>query len=214
MSDVEEFIAAHSDYCIVGNSPKELEKGRGKQIDSFDTVYRFNDFSLHPDFHKDYGKRVSAWIRGTNDKLVYTFEDKKSLMEGLDLIIVRAKSERNINSRQFFKRNGYHFDCYPLKYELELTDLLGFCPSTGLLTLFIFKKIHGKIDPSRVFGFSFCQENRNKKESGGQVHYYNRDDLVNPESGKIEKIKKTFLGSKHNWAKEESFFREFIMESK
>ena len=65
------------DFCIIGNSPKELGKGSGKKIDSHKLVLRFNDFSTSPDFYKDYGKRTSVWIRGSNDKNIYTMEEKK-----------------------------------------------------------------------------------------------------------------------------------------
>ena len=54
-------------------------------------------------------------------------------------------------------------------------------------------------------------ENREKDKSGKQIHYYNDNNLINPETGSIEKIKNTFLISKHNWKKEEDYFFDKIL---
>ena len=214
MSKVEDLLASNPDYCVVGNSPCEIGKKRGRLIDKHDLIIRFNDFSLDKKFKVDYGTKTNIWVRGTNDKLVYTFKKKKKIFHRFDLIVIRARDPRNKDSRKYFETHDLDYDCYPLKYELELTSLLGACPSTGLLTLFIISKIHGKIDPRRMYGFSFCKENREKSAKGGQVHYYNRNNLVNPNTGKVERIKKTFIGSKHDWRREEIFFRSKLMERK
>lgn len=199
------------DYCIVGNSPCELGEGKGEEIDSHKLIFRFNDFSLNPDFIDDYGSRVNVWVRGTNDKLVYTMEEKKKIFNELDLIILRAKDERNKEFRAYCKKHGIKYYVLPLENELKLTGDLGFCPSTGLLLLYTIKNLSVKIERNRIYGFSFCKENRDKTSTGGQIHYYNRNDLVNPRTGKVENIKGTFLASKHNWKKEEVYFRKKIL---
>jgi hypothetical protein len=199
------------DYCIVGNSPCEVGQKNGEKIDSHKLIFRFNDFSLDQGFQEDYGSKVNIWIRGTNDKLVYTMEQKKELLEDLDLIILRAKDDRNKKFRDYCKTNGIKYYVLPLENELELTKDLGRCPSTGLLLLYSIKKVTGGLDRSRVYGFSFCRENRSKRKTGGQIHYYNKDDLVNPVTGKVESIKNTFLISKHDWGREEIYFRNKIL---
>lgn len=200
-------------YCVVGNSPCELGTNNGKKIDSHNIVFRFNDFSLNPKFQNDYGSKKNAWVRGTNDKLVYTMEQKKRHLKKFDLIILRAKDKRNEGFRRYCDEGGIRYYVLPLKNELELTSELGSCPSTGLLFLFNLKKITGIISRDQIFGFSFCEENRKKNNLGKQVHYYNDGKLINPETGKAEKIKNTFLISKHNWEIEEQFFRERILKN-
>lgn len=201
----------NNDYCIVGNSPKEINSNNGHKIDSHKLIFRFNDFSLLPKFNNDYGKNVNVWMRGTNDKLIYTMDEKKLMLSDFDLIILRAKDIRNKNFRSFCKKNGIILYILPIENEISLTKELGFCPSTGLLLIYSIKKIIGKIDNNRIYGFSFCMENREKDKSGKQIHYYNDNNLINPETGSIEKIKNTFLISKHNWKKEEDYFFDKIL---
>lgn len=201
------------DFCVVGNSPILKGKGRGKLIDSHSKIIRFNDFSLSPKYHQDYGSKVNIWIRGTNDELVYTMEDKKKIFKSLDLIVLRAKDDRNKKFRKYLKSEKIEYFIFPLEYELELTDLLKTCPSTGLLSLFYIYKNLGPLNSGQIYGFSFCKENRNKSKGGGQIHYYNENNLINPRTKKIELIKETFLKSKHNWKIEEKFFKEVILKN-
>jgi hypothetical protein len=197
-------------YCVVGNSPCEVGVGNGKKIDSFENIIRFNDFSIKKEFQYDYGAKVNIWIRGTNDKIVYTVDEKKKLLDSFDLIVIRADRDRNRKFKNYLKKRNIYFEFFPPGLEGELGKKIGHCPSTGLLTLYWIYKIFGIIEPEKVFGFSFCKENRNKDPLGGQVHYYNNNDLLNPETNKIERIKGTFLKSKHNWAAEEFFYKDLI----
>tara|TARA_A100001011_G_C14263607_1_gene823660 strand:+ start:47 stop:685 length:639 start_codon:yes stop_codon:yes gene_type:complete len=199
------------DFCIIGNSPKEMGKGNGKKIDSHKLVLRFNDFSTSPDFYKDYGSRTSVWIRGSNDKNIYTMEEKKKHIRNFDLTVMRAKRDWSNDFRAYMKANKLPLFIFPINYEIELSRKLKFSPSTGLLTLYYIRKNFGKIDRDRIYGFSFCKENRDKAADGGQIHYYNRGDLINPNSNKKEKIKKTFLVSRHLWHREEEFFKKELI---
>lgn len=197
-------------YCVVGNSPCELGNGNGDIIDSLGGVIRFNDFSTKKGFESDYGKKTNIWIRGTNDKIIYTMKHKKKIIDSFDLIVIRADRDRNSKFKNYLKKRNIYFEFFPAKLEKELEKKIGQCPSTGLLTLYWIYKIFGKIDKDRVFGFSFCAENRNKDPNGGQVHYYNKNNLVNPETNKVELIKETFLMSKHNWVREEEAYKKII----
>lgn len=197
-------------YAVVGNSPKEIGKGKGLKIDTSPLILRFNDFSLDSKFHEDYGSKVNVWVRATNDKILYTFDKKLEMMKSLDLVMIRAKSERNKESRIFYKKNNIPFDFFPIKYEQELTHLLGHCPSTGLLTLFYIYRTQGFLIEENLFGFSFCRENRRRVRNGRQIHYYNKNDLVNPRTNRVESIKNTFFLASHDWREEEIFYNKMI----
>ena len=197
-------------YCIVGNSPCEIGRLNGPKIDSNNAIIRFNDFSTDVKFQLDYGKNTNIWIRGTNDKIVYTMEEKKKILKSFDLIVIRADRERNDKFKKYLKKRNIYFEFFPKGLEFDLQSKLGHCPSTGLLTLYWIYQIFGKIDKDKIFGFSFCSENRDKDPNGGQIHYYNNNNLVNPHTNKSEKIKGTFLKSKHNWREEEKAFHMII----
>ncbi|UAA39462.1 glycosyltransferase family 29 protein [Paraneptunicella aestuarii] len=52
-----------SSIVVVGNSPCELGKGKGKSIDQYDVVMRFNNFNLGIEEHRaDYGSKTSVWV--------------------------------------------------------------------------------------------------------------------------------------------------------
>ena len=106
--------------------------------------------------------------------------DKKKMLEALDLVIVRAQAQRNKGFIKYAEKNNLNYDFFKRKHEVRFTNTLGFCPSTGLLTLYILNKICGPIDKDRVFGFSFCKENNLKPKS---VAYIGDDvndlDIIN-----------------------------------
>jgi hypothetical protein len=205
-------IVSDNKFCIVGNSPNQIGKSCGGLIDSYKDVIRFNDFSVDDQFAKDYGKKVNIWIRGTNDDIIYTINDKKKILKNLDLIIIRAKSDRNSNFRNFLDINNIYYEFLDIKIELELTKNLGFCPSLGLLTLYNFYRYLGPLDKNRVFGFSSCLENGSKDPNGKSIHYYYdiNNGIYNPKTKSIEKIKNTFLISKHNWDAEKKFISKLL----
>lgn len=194
--------------AVVGNSPCEIGKNKGKEIDQHDIVIRFNDFKISEEFKADYGKRTHIWVRGTNDKLVYTMEDKKKILLSFKGIFIRAFDKRNAEFRKYCEEHQIKPYHYPRRFEAALTKKLGHIPSTGLLTIFI---LHVFQVPFDLYGFSFCKENRNKDIRGGQIHYYNENNLMNPVTGEIERIKGTFLESRHAWEAEEKFYKEFMM---
>ena len=53
-------------FCVVGNSPKELNSGNGKIIDSYDIVIRFKNYNITDEFIKDYGAKTDVWATPFN----------------------------------------------------------------------------------------------------------------------------------------------------
>lgn len=48
--------------AIVGNAPSEIGKSKGKLIDAYDLVIRFNNYEIKG-FEDDYGNNTDIWIR-------------------------------------------------------------------------------------------------------------------------------------------------------
>lgn len=185
----------NSNFCVVGNSPAEIGKNKGKIIDSFKSIIRFNDFSLK--HSTDYGSKINVWVRATNDLVIETLNDKLNLK--YDLIILRAKSEKNEEFRKKLVERKINYLIPPIEYEINLSKELNAIPSTGILFLYILKE-NGYSLNKNVFGFSFF--NVQDIEQHGNHHYY----LANN-----NKISQGIALSKHKWEREKEFFNK-IME--
>lgn len=183
-------------FCVVGNSPIELETERGKLIDGYKTVIRFNDYSVS--FEKDYGKKTDIWVRATNDVVIETLNEKNSKQH--DLVIFRSQSDKNSKSVQHFEKFKKPYVITPKIYEQHLSGQLGAIPSTGLLFLYILKENKYVITKRNVFGFSFFDDEDIKKH--GNHHYFNVNSNKNSNG---------ILLAKHNWLKEKEFFKSQIL---
>ena len=188
-------ISAKS-FCVVGNAPNEFGKHKGKLIDSFETVIRFNDFSL--EFSQDYGKKVDIWVRAAIDEVIETLEEKNK--ESFRIIFYRNIGKKNKKSVNYLEKHNKKFLAFPASYERDLSKILHSPPSTGLLFLYILKE-NGFRLKNNVFGFAFFD--KATLEKYGNHHYYN-----------IKSQKKS-VGidlAKHNWAVEKKFFNSYILE--
>lgn len=179
----------NSDFCLVGNSPIEIGKGKGSSIDRFSTVVRFNDYSLK--YPKDYGSKVNIWVRATNDLVLKTIAQKNNFKH--QHIFLRASSTKNQESRKIWEAAQQEYSVFPISYEGQLSKKLGAIPSTGLLFIYILKT--NGIPLQNFFGFSFFDAQDIVKY--GSHHYF-------------EKNRK--LPGRHLWEKEKNFFNKEILE--
>ncbi len=194
-SEIKNYITK---FCVVGNSTVEVKKCKGKIIDSFDQVFRFNDFSLK--FKNDYGSRVNVWIRATNDAVIETLKEKNEM--NFDLIIYRNFNEKNKDSRLFLESKNINFLRLPSNYEIELSKEIKSIPSTGLLFLYFLKINNYSLNDKNIFGFSFFDPS--EKEKYNNYHYFK----INQE------IAQGITLAKHNWLKEKQYFLKHILEIK
>lgn len=184
-------------FCVVGNSPIEIGAKNGKKINSFDSVIRFNDYSLN--YKKDYGTKVDIWVRATNDFVIETLSEKNKINHKITLF--RTFHEKNKKSTLFLSRNGGQYTSFPPRYERNLSKILKAIPSIGLLFLYILKLNNFKISQENVYGFSFFDKNDIVKYNNH--HYYN---------AYTNKMAIGIATAKHDWVKEKKFFKDFILE--
>lgn len=146
-----------NNYCIVGNSDSELHTNNGALIDSFDQIFRFNNFKLQK-YEKDYGAYTTHWVT----TFAVDVTPKKNIMS----IVCPLP----LNHSEYIKRYGYtnlnelednllRTTFIPVEYYNELIQLIP-NPSTGMCLLWWIKKENGWVDPNRVFGFDFFDENK------------------------------------------------------
>lgn len=184
-------------FCVVGNGPMEIGKKNGIHIDSFNSVIRFNDFSIL--FPNDYGTKTDIWVRATNDEVIETVKEKNK--QNFKMIFIRSKNEKNKESIKFLNENSKYYEIFPTEYEKNLSKLLKSIPSTGLLFLYILSENGYKITKKNVFGFSFFDEKDIEKY--GNHHYY----FV-----KSGKKSKGIVLAKHNWKKEKKLYETILKE--
>lgn len=70
--------------AIVGNSPIEKWKNKGKEIDNHDYVLRLNNYVIKDEFISDYGSKCNIWGLIGNDDV-----NKRENLSSYDFIILR-----------------------------------------------------------------------------------------------------------------------------
>lgn len=153
-------IEAVERICVVGNSGSEIGNGRGKIIDSYDVVFRFNNYSVDDDFSPDYGRKTTHWVT-TFAKDIVGYEDKDDISQfycPLPLYDERFLSRYCFTSIPHYKKYRHKTQFIPLEYFLDLTKVIR-NPSTGISFLYWLYRERGSIDRRDIFGFSFFDQN-------------------------------------------------------
>ncbi|MCV3376282.1 glycosyltransferase family 29 protein [Campylobacter sp. IFREMER_LSEM_CL2151] len=171
--------------AVVGNSPCELNKNRGEEIDSHDVVIRFNNFSSNLKFHRDYGVKTNIWV--VTPALNSIFH--KSSLKDFDYVVAPI-CNRKLPLDQYKVLSNWLYagvkitriQCinYLVEYDIRVMSL-------GLIMInYILDKI--KYNELNFYGFSL------RDQVDGVSHYFNND----PSSGKILAI--------HKWEEEAKIF--------
>lgn len=151
-------------FCVVGNGPSELGRGRGGTIDLHKVVIRINAYDLsHPE---DYGSKQSVWVRVPNEEASADH--------------ARNNSYFIIASNQFeYKRSETDKYClHPYLLEMKITTIppavfqeliarLNCLPSTGLALLYWIYTLTGPIPREQIYGFSHVEQ-----LDDFRTHYY------------------------------------------
>lgn len=173
---------------VVGNSPIELGKNKGKLIDSFDIVIRFNNFELKG-FEKDYGSKTNIWA------ITVAFENiKQKNFFDFDFVISADTNdylipfERSVILNIAFSHTAFfRIATYEFMKETQMRTL-----SLGLTMLLYLIKHKDKIKSLNICGFAL------DNQKNGTNHYFQGD----PSRGKILPF--------HNWDKEKKILNELI----
>ncbi|MBU2925113.1 glycosyltransferase family 29 protein [Colwellia sp. 1_MG-2023] len=167
----EEFLAyiKGKSIAIVGNSPSELGKGHGKEIDSYDVVIRFNNYSTEAKYADDYGRKVNVWaitpgIESLNyQEAFYEYDFVMSPKLGLQL-----HEERLSIIYNYIIAGGNYFQIDTIDCR-RYSDLI--IPSVGLYVLHFLMKNKASIGNVGVYGFS------PKTATKDNRHYFTGDPV-------------------------------------
>ncbi|MEY8198937.1 MAG: glycosyltransferase family 29 protein [Colwellia sp.] len=160
---------------IVGNSPREIGKGNGKNIDSSDLVIRFNNYPETKEIKVDYGVKCDVWVRS-----IGSWVDTRDERQFKHVVI----SGTNLLSRGFNLSHFLHFNeidteisVFNPQYHYELIEYLKGPPSAGLMLLYIVYRLKGELVGSDIFGFGFVDQleesvvNIGKSPAGVRHHW-------------------------------------------
>jgi hypothetical protein len=162
---------------VVGNCASLLDKPRGKLIDSYDCIVRFNNFRLVPEYT---GERTTVWATSFfhNPKkphqIVQPLEGR--VREPLSEIkVVYPFSIRKKPPAAMAGIKKYNAEVVPEEIIAKLESYVK-KPSTGLAYLWWYYKINGHLPD--VLGFSFF-------ENPG--HYYSKIHIHTTHDGRQER---------------------------
>lgn len=183
---LQEYLKNKS-IAVVGNSPCEIGRNKGAEIDSHDVVIRFNNFSLDKDFIIDYGKKTNIWVLTPALNSIL----KRETLQEFDFILTPI-SNRIIPMDRFGVLNNWlqsgikvvRIDCidYLIHYDIRVMSL-------GLIVIcYLLDKV--QFSNLTLYGFSLKEQNQ------GVTHYFDGD----PSKGKILSI--------HKWDKESQILKE------
>ncbi|MBX7491550.1 glycosyltransferase family 29 protein [Helicobacter turcicus] len=173
---------------VVGNSPIELGKNKGKVIDGFDIVIRFNNF-VTQGYEEDYGSKTSIWGISPSFETISQRE-----IRHFDFIISNDSSQMLTRAQkaQILKISslGIAFFRITTCEFLEQTHLRTL--SMGLVMILFILKHKKRIKELSCAGFSL------EEQKDGIKHYFKGD----PSYGKRLPY--------HNWVKEKEIFNRLI----
>jgi len=163
-----EYIQGKS-IAIVGNAPSELGKGLGKEIDSYDVVIRFNNYSTEAQYIGDYGTKANVWaitpgIESLNyQEAFYEYDFVMSPTLGLQL-----GEERLSIIYNYIIAGGSYFQFDSIECRRDSNLMV---PSIGLYVLHFLKQHKTNLGKLGLYGFSpktAVKENR---------HYFSGDPV-------------------------------------
>lgn len=175
--------------AIVGNSPCELNLGKGKEIDNHDIIIRFNNFEVSDKFAADYGNKTNIWCITPTLESIHQRIDVATF----DFVLMPLSNRYIAHNRFAWLQNiqmaGVNIALVPVTEILKIYDMR--VVSLGLLMiLYILNQTKAKqID---IYGFSLSDQIK------GVKHYFSGD----PSAGKLLKF--------HDWMKEALFLNKMI----
>ena len=159
--------------AVVGNSPCELGRGRGAEIDAHEVVIRFNAFDLSEPYQADYGRRADVvcqtyplepgmrsapWVQGEN--ILWVQRHAFHVFEERDWApVLRMRAE------------GAHLGYVPRESYVAAARVLQATPSAGFLIAQEMKRSRGTLSRDDFFGFSFTDQLQGER----RAHYFGHE---------------------------------------
>lgn len=178
--------------AVVGNSPVELGKGLGPEIDSHDIVVRFNRFSISTAHAPDYGSKVNVIARpspGDDDMNLNIKHDHEIIFSGSRFDTLTP----NWTAFADLSRRGFSVSWYPQDIVQPLVDRLEARPSSGTYFLQALRAYRKDLRLVDFYGFALT-------------------DQIGPDAGPAHYFEKSRPSLPHDWTRERALFDELVAE--
>ena len=194
-------LLAGKTIAIVGNSPCQLGKGLGAEIDSHDIVIRMNNYQTKG-FEEDYGSKTTIYARGAAaDVMMRDSSEYEAIIVPWNVKnLVIATNSSVIDLCYEFYNSKKPIFAFSVAMEEDLYSCFLLWATTGLRVVWIIYRTLGNLDKVDFYGFNFLNENPDRYAT----HYFNdRSD---------EMAQKSSL--RHHLSDEATFMKTFIDEVK
>lgn len=186
---LKDYFCKAKSIAIVGNSGRELGKGRGKEIDAHDIVIRFNNFPSG--FEKDYGGKTNIWFRNTSNDIK---EDRD--IRSFDYVIFDPFIY-NIRNELFNKFIEWCNE-YPQKIKhmtldfrnnevIEKTNVS--YPTSGFMIIYLLGA-YWKLENIDCYGFSFLDQKYDTSHYYDNLSQLSKDHNMENECQYLRKLYK------------------------
>lgn len=160
--------------AVVTNAGGLLGKQQGEQIDAWERVARFNNFSTADEFRPDVGSKTDVWI----SSFYLDISNPRQYFEAVFVPLPRELNRRYIKRPKLEKLYRDRTTYIPLETFERLREQVP-NPSTGLAFVWWMFSQFGKIDRCQLFGFEFFQP--------GTRHHYGDEKTGCHHNGRLEK---------------------------
>lgn len=186
--EFENYVLGKS-IAIVGNSPEIIGMGQGGEIDGRDIVVRMNSFVLKDEYLVDTGCKTNIFVDNSNNGVIKCRNHRKIeefewtfLPYDITHIFISQFCNRDafLQSWDFIVKNKLTKMVYfPAEHSISLKkELKTISPSAGIITIWYFYRIRGKILETEIFGF-------NSKKRGEEQE---KSDVKETMAGEIEDL--------------------------
>lgn len=165
-ADVWQQVYAVPKLAIVGNSSCEVGQGHGAEIDRYDAVIRFNNFSTAAPYDADYGTRINLHVRPGADVEKYdiTAPEVDVVLSGIQPWIF---FHRWSTATRLLEK-GTRLAFFPEQEQTQLIQQIKRAPSAGLTTVWICAQHHAAV-LTDYYGFQFTDQTG---EAAKSAHYW------------------------------------------
>ncbi|QZO01857.1 glycosyltransferase family 29 protein [Chenggangzhangella methanolivorans] len=175
--------------AVVGNSPCDIGRGLGPEIDDHDVALRFNGAPEDGTYAADYGARCDVkmmaprywndWATRTRAPVILVRQ-----MQAVSEDCAFLRLMRSVGKRVAFT---------PSRINMALHRELGRLPSSGLIALATMKDARGSLANVRCYGFSLVDQ----LGASPETHYY---DAEHP-------------AGRHEWRSERALFDRWFADA-